>query len=129
MRSKPTTAMTMAATISPRYQIQLGPAKTVLKPEVARIVLKTLKPMYTKITATNGTRAPREPNWARDWIICGRPIVGPWLAWKHMKSVPKQAPATAASTDHPADKPLAGPRKPVTIVVNTKFPVNQNGAW
>jgi hypothetical protein len=45
--------------------------------------------------------APRDPHCARDWIICGIPIVGPWFAWKHMNKVPNSAPMMAASTDQP----------------------------
>jgi hypothetical protein len=73
--------------------------------------------------------APREPNCARDWIICGRPIVGPWLAWNAMKNVPKPAPRMIARQVQPRDSPSEGPTKPDTIVTSTKLPVNQNGAW
>ncbi len=73
--------------------------------------------------------APRRPNWARDWIICGKPMRGPWLAWKAMKKVPKQTPRTIARIEYSAPRPRAGPVKPLTMVVSTKLPVNQNGAW
>ena len=72
---------------------------------------------------------PRAPNCARDWIICGRPIRGPWFAWKAMKKVPKQAPSRTARNVTPADSPSSGPVNPITIVGSTKLPVNQNGAW
>jgi|NGEPerStandDraft_6_1074524.scaffolds.fasta_scaffold07856_4 hypothetical protein len=73
--------------------------------------------------------APRLPNWARDWIICGRPIRGPWFAWNAMKKVPKQAPSTTARMLQPTLNPITGPMNPVTMVGSTKLPVNQNGPW
>jgi len=69
------------------------------------------------------------PNCARDWIICGSPIRGPWLAWNAMKNVPEHAPRTTATMHQPTLSPSVGPMKPVTIVGSTKFPVNQNGPW
>ena len=77
----------------------------------------------------NGSTAPRMPNWARDWIICGRPMRGPWLAWNAMKKVPKTAPRTTAMTDQSRSNPMEGPTNPTTMVVSTKLPVNQNGPW
>ena len=59
-----------------------APGSTVLIASVARMTLNTLKPMYTPTTAMKGTTAPRRPNCARDWTICGNPMRGPWLAWK-----------------------------------------------
>lgn len=46
-----------------------------------------------------------------------------------MKKVPKQTPRTIARIEYSAPRPRAGPVKPVTMVVSTKLPVNQNGAW
>src|SRR5699024_7500145 len=77
----------------------------------------------------NGSSTPRLPNWARDWIIWARPIVGPWLAWKAMKKVPKPTPRTIARTDHPRLNPIVGPVNPTTRVVRTKLPANQKGPW
>ncbi len=93
------------------------------------MTLNTLKPMYTPTTAMKGTTAPRRPNCARDWIICGSPMRGPWLAWKAMKKVPMATPIRIASIEGNAPSPRAGPVKPVTRVVSTKLPVNQNGPW
>src|SRR5699024_6694072 len=76
-----------------------------------------------------GSSTPRLPNWARDWIIWARPIVGPWLAWKAMKKVPNPTPRTIARTDHPRLNPIVGPVNPTTRVVRTKLPANQKGPW
>ena len=54
---------------------------------------------------------------------------GPWFAWNAMKKVPNRVPRTTAATDQARVSPTAGPMKPVTIVVTTKLPVNQNGPW
>jgi hypothetical protein len=65
--------------------------------------------------AISGTITPRYPNWARDWIICGNPIVGPCEAWNAMNRVPKTIPAAPATIVQPSERPSAGPMNPIGI--------------
>ena len=79
--------------------------------------------------ANSATITPRKPNWARDWIICGSPRVGPWVACRAMNTVPTRIPAAPATIVHPRDSPNAGPMKPIGIVKYWKLPRNHSGAW
>ena len=72
---------------------------------------------------------PRWPNWARDWIICGRPIVGPCEAWKAMNRVPTRIPSAPPTIDQPSDSPSDGPMKPMGMEKYWKLPRNHSGAW
>ena len=72
---------------------------------------------------------PRYPNCARDWIICGRPSVGPCAAWKAMKTVPVRMPSTPARIVHHIDSPSDGPTNPIGIEKYWKLPRNHSGAW
>src|SRR5258708_5222801 len=89
----------------------------------------TLKAMYVNSMANSATMTPRKPNWARDWIICGSPSVGPWVAWRAMKTVPTRIPAVPATIVHPRDRPSDGPMKPIGMVKYWKLPRNHSGAW
>ncbi len=79
--------------------------------------------------ARRGTITPRKPNWARDWIICGRPSSGPWAAWKAWKAVPIRMPSTLATTVPARDRPRLGPTKPTAMDMKWKLLRNQNGPW
>ncbi len=84
------------------------------------------KPNWTIVAATSGRTAPREPNWARDWIICGSPIRGPWAPWKAWNRVPKTLPTTIATIVHGRLRPESGPRAPVAAVRNDALIMNQS---
>src|SRR5215510_1964573 len=72
---------------------------------------------------------PRKPNWARDWIICGSPSVGPWVACRAMNMVPTKIPAVPATIVQARDSPSDGPMKPIGMVKYWKLPRNHSGAW
>src|SRR5215469_1330013 len=89
----------------------------------------TLKAMYVNSMANSATMTPRKPNWARDWIICGSPSVGPWVACRAMKQVPTRIPAVPATIVHARERPNDGPMKPIGMVKYWKLPRNHSGAW
>ncbi len=97
------------------------------RPAATRIESTTLKPTKVKRAPNRGTTTPRNPNWARDWIICGRPSSAPWLAWKAWNRVPNRMPAVPAKAVQPSDSPRLGPTKPMAMVKKWKLPRNQNG--
>ena len=84
--------------------------------------------MYVNTIANSATMTPRYPNWARDWIICGSPSVGPWVACRAMKQVPTRMPAAPATMVQTRDRPNAGPMNPIGIVKYWKLPRNHSGA-
>ena len=40
------------------------------------------------------------PNWARLWIICGMPSLGPWTEWYAMNRQPTRLPIRIAAMAH-----------------------------
>ncbi len=126
-QSCPYTASTTAMTVMPIPTTVASQPKTAWRPLPMMIVSTTLKPTKVNKVAARGTITPRYPNWPRDWIICGSPSRGPWLAWKAMKNVPTSSPSALASTVHPTDRPSPGPMKPSDNVKGWKFPWNQKG--
>src|SRR3954452_15568467 len=91
------------------YQNPGPPGSTSCSDWVAKMTLKTLNPTCTNSTATNGTTAPRVPNWARDCTIRGSPIRGPWLAWNAMKKAPNTVRRTTAEIEQAFDWVAASP--------------------
>src|SRR5689334_13312641 len=94
-------------------------------PDLMITTSTTLKPTNVNNVPTSGSSTPRNPNCARDWIICGSPSTGPCVAWNAMNNVPNAIPAMPATTLHHSDSPRLGPTNPSASVKGWKFPTNQ----
>ena len=58
--------------------------------------------------------------------VCGRPKIGPWVAWNAMNRVPAAMPSVPARIDQPSDRPSVGPTKPIGMVKYWKLPRNHS---
>ena len=117
-------AMTViAAATTTGFQPKIG-----CSPDLMITTSTSLKPTNVNNVPISGSSRRRNPNWARDWIICGNPSTGPWVAWDAMNRVPNAIPAMPATMLHYSDSPGLGRTKLSASVNGWKFPTNQNGA-
>ncbi|MCY1182178.1 hypothetical protein D9M73_227260 [compost metagenome] len=70
------------------------------------------------MTNSNGTIAPKTPNCARLWIICGIPSLGPCAEWEAMKIAPIIEPSRMESALQNRLRPrLMGSTPAATVVM------------
>ena len=126
-QSCPYTASAAPITVITTAMSAVFQPKMPLRPSLMMMVSTTLNARNVKPVAISGKITPWYPNWARDWIICGRPSLGPCDACAAMKSVPNRMPAIEATQVHHRLRPNTGPRNPMLTVKGWKLPRNQNG--
>ena len=91
-----------------------------------RMRFEAKKPMYMNTTMPTTRIEPSTPYWARLWIICGMPSLGPCAEWSAMKMAPTRLPTTIAITDAQNGRPkTAVVSAPVMIVSGIRLDVNQ----
>ena len=77
------------------------------------------------MTNSSGTIAPNTPNWARLWIICGMPSLGPWAECEAMKIAPIMEPSRMDSALQNRLSPRLIGSTPAATVVMLALAPNQ----
>src|SRR5450830_478900 len=91
----------------------------------ASTMLEAKKQMYMTPAITTTSNAPREPNCARLWIICGMPICGPWAECNAISTPPTRWPTSMATMPQIRLRwNSCTPSAPVTIGNGAMLPPN-----